>query len=132
MCYFWLFQNHKYGERILVQIGIQIIDPLVATMTKKNCSKVGKPGNRYPSTALSLKDCLNVIVEPVTEYLEHFSMARSYGVLKPGKDKIDVCLRNHSAKQITLAKETAVGKITAANIIPALLVQKPTGHGAGE
>ena len=43
--------------------------------------------------------CLNVIVEPVTGYFEHIAMARSYGILKPGRDKIDVCLRNHSAQQ---------------------------------
>ena len=49
--------------------------------------------------------CLNVIVEPFTGYLEHIAMARSYEVLKPGRGKIDVCLRNHSAKQITLPKQ---------------------------
>ena len=59
-------------------------------------------------------------------------MARLYGVLKPGRGKIDVCLRNHSAKQITLQKWTSVGEITAANIIPALLAVKPKGHGTGE
>ena len=59
-------------------------------------------------------------------------MARSYGVLKSGRGKIDVCLRNHSVKQITLLKWTAVGEITAANIILALLAPKPTGHKAGK
>ena len=76
--------------------------------------------------------CLNVIIEPVTGYLEHIAMARSYGVLKLGRGKIDVCLRNHIAKQINLPKQTAVEEIAAANIIPALLVPKSTGHGAGE
>ena len=46
--------------------------------------------------------CKNVVVEPVMGYLDYIAMARSYGVLKPGRGKIDVCLRNHSAKQITL------------------------------
>ena len=76
--------------------------------------------------------CWNAIVKPVTGYLEHIAMARLYGVLKPGRGKIDVCLRNHSVKQITLPKETAVGELAAANIIPALLAPKPTGHGVGD
>ena len=75
--------------------------------------------------------CLNVTVEPVTGYSKQTSKARSYGVLKPQRGKIDVCLRNHSAKKITLPKQTAVGKITTANIIPALLMQEPTGHWVG-
>ena len=70
---------------------------------------------------------MNVVVEPVIGYLDHIGTGRSYGVLKPGRDKIDVCLRNHNAKQITLPKETAMGEITAANIIPALLVQSQQG-----
>ena len=74
---------------------------------------------------------LNVIGEPVTGYSEHIAMARSYRVLNLGRDKIDVCLRNHSAKQITLSKWTAVGEVAAANIIPALLALKPTGHRVG-
>ena len=76
--------------------------------------------------------CLNVDVEPVTGYSEHIAMARSYGILKLGKGKIDVCLRNHSVKQVTLPKQTAMGKIAAANINPTLLAPKPMGHGAGE
>ena len=44
---------------------------------------------------------------------------------------IGVCLRNHSVKQKTLPKQTAEGEITAANIIPALLLSKPIGHGVG-
>ena len=54
------------------------------------------------------------------------SITRSYGVLKPGAGKIDACLWNHSTKQVTVPKQTAVGEITAANAIPALLVLKPT------
>ena len=76
--------------------------------------------------------CLSVVVKPVAVYSEHIAMARLYGVLKPGKGKIDVCHRNHSEKQVTLPKQTAVGEIAAVNIIPALLVPKLTGHGLGE
>ena len=53
-------------------------------------------------------------------------MARCYGILRPGTGKIDVCLRNHSTQQIILPKWTAVGEITAANVILALLVPRPT------
>ena len=74
--------------------------------------------------------CLNVVADPVTGYSEHISTARSYEVLKPGRGKIDDCLRNHSTKQITLPKWTAVGEITAANIILALLTPNPTVHEA--
>ena len=71
--------------------------------------------------------CLSVVVKPVAEYSEHIAMARSYGVLRPGKGKINVCLRNHSAKHVILPKQTALGEIMLANIIPALLALKPTG-----
>ena len=76
--------------------------------------------------------CLNVVAEPVLGYSEHNAITRSFGIFKPGRGKFDVCLRNHSAKQITLPKWTAVGEIVAANIIPVLLVPKPTGHKAGK
>ena len=43
------------------------------------------------------------------------------------------CLPQESnAKQITLPKWTAVGEITTANIILALLAPKPTGYGTGK
>ena len=45
--------------------------------------------------------CMDVIVEPVMGYLDHIAMATSYGVLKPGMGKIDVCLRNHSADNVS-------------------------------
>ena len=76
--------------------------------------------------------CMNVVVEPVTGYPGHVATARSYGVLKPWRGKIDVCLRNHSVKQITLPKWTVVGEIKAANIILVLLAPKPTGHESGK
>ena len=76
--------------------------------------------------------CMNAVVKPVMEYSDYVAMARSYWVFKPGRSKIDVCLRNHSAKQITLPMQTAVGEITAANIILALLVPKPIGHELGK
>ena len=70
---------------------------------------------------------LIIVVEPVMGYFKHIATARSYGVLKPGRGKIDVFLRKHSAKQITLPKQTAVVEIAAANIIPALLAPSQQG-----
>ena len=70
--------------------------------------------------------CMIVVVEAVTAYLDHIATDRCYGALRPGRDKIVFCLRNHSAKQITLPKLTAVREITATNVIPALLALKPT------
>ena len=34
--------NHKYEDRVPVQIGTQVIDQLVATMTNKELQKAGK------------------------------------------------------------------------------------------
>ena len=70
---------------------------------------------------------LSVVVEPVIGYSEHIATSRSYGELRPGKSKINVCLMNHSARQVTLPKQTTVGEITPANIIPAVLDQKTVG-----
>ena len=130
-----------------MEIGTQVIDHLVVTMTKKELQQAGKTWEQvHVSTIISKRNtvkglnipecdleglkgeictireviippfvttmvkgitnlmthskCVNVIVEPVTGYLDYIAMARSYGLLKPGRGKIDVCLRNHSAKQI--------------------------------
>ena len=64
--------------------------------------------------------CMNVVFEPIMGYSDHAAMARSYGVLGPGVDKVNVCLRNHSAKQIILSKGSAVGEITMVNAILSL------------
>ena len=52
---------------------------------------------------------VNVVVESFMGYSDHITTAQSYGVLRPGKGRINVCLRNHSTKQVTLPKQTAVG-----------------------
>ena len=49
-----------------------------------------------------LLKCVIAVVKPFAGYPKHTAMARSYGVLKPGKGKIDVFLKNHSVKQVTL------------------------------
>ena len=39
---FLVVANHKYWDRVAVQIGTQVIDQLVAMMTKKELLKVGE------------------------------------------------------------------------------------------
>ena len=143
---FLVVANHRYQNWVPVQIGIQVINQLVATMTEKELQKAGetwrlvhlgtivskrntiessiaskydfegKKGKVYtmskvmipPLGTTVVKGMANLtthskyfsdLVDPVTGYSEHIATARSYGVLKPGKGKINVCLRNHSARQ---------------------------------
>ena len=46
----------------------------------------------------------NNVVGPVFGYSKHIAMARSYGELRPETGMIDICLWNHSARQVTLPK----------------------------
>ena len=171
--------NHKYGDKVLVQIGTLATDQLVATIAKKELQEARETWKQvHLSTIVSKRNtvkgldvprhdlkwvngkihtikevvipplgttvvkgivnltthskCFNVVADQVTGYSEHTATARSYGVLKPGRGKIVVCLRNHTAKQITFPKQNAVREITAAKIIPDLLAPKPTGNGVGE
>ena len=39
---FLVLANHKYGDRVPVQIGTQVIDQLVATVAKMELQKAGK------------------------------------------------------------------------------------------
>ena len=70
---------------------------------------------------------LSVIVEPIVGYSEHIATARTYGELRPGTGKIDICPWNCSARQVTLPKQATVGEVTSTDESPALLAQKPTG-----
>ena len=72
---------------------------------------------------------MSVVVEPVIGYSEHIATARTYGELRPWKGKIDVCPRNHNARQVTPRKQTTVGEIMPANVPSALLDQKLTRLG---
>ena len=53
-------------------------------------------------------------------------MAISYWELRPGTGNINICLLNHSTRQMTLPKQTTVGEIASAEVGPTLLPQKPT------
>ena len=54
---------------------------------------------------------MNVIAQPIAGYSDHVAIAWYYCVLRPGVGKADVYLWNHSGKQITLPKWTAVEKL---------------------
>ena len=51
-------------------------------------------------------------------------MVKAYGVLRSGRGKINVCLRNHRCKANHSPKQTAVGEIATANVILSLLAPK--------
>ena len=71
--------------------------------------------------------CMNVVIKPIMGYSDHIATARSYGIFRPGVGLINICLRNHSAEQITLPKQTAVGEISVANAI--LTIDAETNRG---
>ena len=54
---------------------------------------------------------MNVIIKPNAGNSDHVTIERSYGVLKPGLGKVDVCLQNHSTKQITLLSGLLLEKL---------------------
>ena len=47
--------NHKYGDRVPVQIGMQVLDQLVATMTKKELQKAGETWRQDQLSTIVLK-----------------------------------------------------------------------------
>ena len=72
---------------------------------------------------------LNAVVEQVFHYSEHTATAGSYGELRQETGRIDICLQNSArqvTRQITLPKQTTVGEIMSAGVIPTLLVPKTT------
>ena len=52
---FWLLQNHKYRDRVLVQIGMQVIDQLVITITEKEVQKAGETWKQVHLGTIVLK-----------------------------------------------------------------------------
>ena len=59
-------------------------------------------------------------------------MGISYGILKPERGKIDVCLRKHSAKQLTLSKQTVWERSQQPTLFHLCWWPKPIGHWMGE
>ena len=63
---FLVVSNHKYGERVQMQISTQVIDHFAVTMTKKNCNRLEKPGNRYISAPVFKRNILKGL--DISEY----------------------------------------------------------------
>ena len=80
-----------------VHMTREVVIPLFVTSVVKEVAKL-----------MIHSKCMNVVVKPIMGYLDHIAMARCYDILRHRVGKINVCLRNHSAKQITLPKWTAV------------------------
>ena len=59
-----------------------------------------------------------VVTEPITGYLDHIAIARSYGVLRPGVGNVSICQKKSVQSITTLQKQTAVGEI--ADAIPSI------------
>ena len=75
---------------------------------------------------------LNVFVEPVFGYSEHITMTRSYGELRPGRGKINICLQNYSAILVTLPSKLQWGEITPTDVNLTIMAQKPTELEGGD
>ena len=62
--------------------------------------------------------------QTIAGYSDNIAMAILYCMLKPGSWKINICLWNHRTTEINLLRKTAVGEISAATVLLALLVPK--------
>ena len=69
----------------------EVVIPLFMTIAMKRVAKL-----------VTHSKCINVVIKPIAGYLDHIATAKHYGILRPGVGKINVCLRNHSSKQISL------------------------------
>ena len=52
---FLVVANHKYGDRVPVQIGTQVIDQLLAMMTKKELQKAGETQRQVHLSTIVLR-----------------------------------------------------------------------------
>ena len=151
--HFLVVANHKYWDIVPVQIGTQVIDQLVATMTRKELEKAGETWRQvHLSTIVSKRSIMDYKGSHISTindhsgnrygrfnntfefleccciasfgYPEHIATARSYGELRPEKYKTDICLWNHSGRQMTLPKQSTVGEITLVGVKQTSLVLK--------
>ena len=69
---------------------------------------------------------VNVIVEqPEKGYSSIVGTAQSYTHMKPGSKMTFAVIRNLSGKNVTIPAKTIVGQLSAANMVPPMLVQNP-------
>ena len=71
--------------------------------------------------------CVNVAVEPLDEHKEgegSFCAVPSYTFLKPGSQRVQVMIKNITARPITIKQGERVARIEAANVVPQMLAPK--------
>ena len=71
---------------------------------------------------------LNVMTEPlpVREAIEGVEVIASYETFKQGGNRVTIGLQNGTWEKIILKKGTKVTRVTAANIVPPMLVPDPS------
>ena len=58
---------------------------------------------------------------PAQHYSEQFITNSMYAELRLGSSKVAVCMRNLSARSITIPAKMTIGSISTANIVPPML-----------
>ena len=61
---------------------------------------------------------------PAQPYSEQAITTLTYIELRPGSSKVAICIRNLSARPMTIPSKTIIGSIATANIIPPMLAPK--------
>ena len=75
---------------------------------------------------------VNVAVEPLDEHKEgegSFCAVPSYTFLKPGSQRVQVMIKNITARSITVKQGERVARIKAANVVPQMLAPKVVEDG---
>ena len=75
---------------------------------------------------------VNVAVEPLDEHKEgegSFCAVPSYTFLKPGSQRVQVMIKNITARPITVKQGERVARIEAANVVPQMLAPKIVEEG---
>ena len=75
---------------------------------------------------------VNVALEPLEQHKEEegtFCAVPTYTFLKPGSSRVEVMLKNITARSISIKQGTKVAVIEAANNIPQMLAPKEIGGG---
>ena len=75
---------------------------------------------------------VNVAVEPLDEHKEgegSFCAVPSYTFLKPGSQRVQVIIKNITARPITVKQGERVARLEAANVVPQMLAPKVVEEG---
>ena len=85
-----------------------------------------------PVKCSTFSKCVNVAVEPLEEHKEgegSFCTVPSYTFLKPGSQRVQVMIKNITARPITVKQGERVARIEAANVVPQMLAPKVAEEG---